>query len=96
MTHNEIAVLAEKPAQGEISMDKLIERFRALSLGGKIILIAGLVLFIDGFLPWYCVSFEIYSASLSAPAGTHGSRLGAIWSMLAVFIGLAMAAAVGA
>jgi hypothetical protein len=74
-------------------MDKLLERFRALSLGGKIILIAGLVLFIDGFLPWYRVSFEIFGESVSASRNAWESP-GAIWSVLAILIGLAMAALV--
>ena len=70
-------------------MDKLLERFQALSIGEKIIIIAGLVLLIDGFLPWYSVSIGPYSASASG-----WESPGAIWSMLSVLIGLAMAAVV--
>ena len=70
-------------------MDKWLEKFMALSLGEKIIIIAGLVLFIDGFLPWYSISIGPYSASASG-----WESPGAIWSMLAVLIGLAMAAVV--
>src|SRR3990172_3491688 len=73
----------------EVRMDKLLERFNALSIGEKIIVIAGLVLLIDGFLPWYSVSIGPYSASASG-----WESPGAIWSMLAVLIGLAMAAVV--
>jgi len=36
-------------------MEKWLEKFMALSIGEKIIIIAGLLLFIDGFLPWYDV-----------------------------------------
>jgi hypothetical protein len=68
-------------------MDKLMERFRALSVGGKIILIAGLVLFIAGFLPWYSIDLgpfgDVTRNGWESP--------GAIWSMLAIVIGLAMA-----
>ena len=71
-------------------MDKLVEKFMALGVGEKIIIVAGLVLFIDGFLPWY-----------SWDAGPFGSfsrngwqSPGALWSMLAVLIGLAMGAVV--
>ena len=71
-------------------MDKLMERFMALSLGAKIVLIAGVVLFIDGFLPWYRVSFEIFGESVSASRSGWESP-GAIWSILAIIIGLAMA-----
>jgi hypothetical protein len=74
-------------------MDKLLERFRALSVGGKIILIAGLVLFIDGFLPWYRVTVKFLGESATASANAWESP-GAIWSVLAVIIGLAMAVAV--
>ena len=73
----------------EVRMDKLIERFKALSIGEKIIVIAGLVLLIDGFLPWYSVSIGPYSASASG-----WESPGALWSFLAVLIGLAMAAVV--
>jgi hypothetical protein len=68
-------------------MDKLMERFRALSIGGKIILIAGVVLFIAGFLPWYSIDLgpfgDVTRNGWESP--------GAIWSMLAIVIGLAMA-----
>src|SRR3972149_1463476 len=63
--------------------------FRGKSLGGKIIVIAGAVLFIDGFLPWYSISIGPYSASASG-----WESPGALWSFLAVLIGLAMAAVV--
>jgi len=74
-------------------MDKLMERFNALSLGAKIVLIAGLVLFIDGFLPWYRVTVEFFGESATASANGWESP-GAIWSVLAIIIGLAMAALV--
>lgn len=71
-------------------MDKLLERFNALSLGEKIIIIAGVLLFIIGFLPWYSVDL--------GPLGTFTRNgwesPGAIWSILAILIGLAMAAVV--
>ncbi len=72
-------------------MEKLMEKFQALSLGEKIILVAGVVLLIASFLPWYRVSafgFTFSANGWQAP--------GALWSMLAVFIGLAMAGVVGA
>lgn len=34
-------------------MDKIVEKFMALSIGEKIIIIAGTLFFIDGFLPWF-------------------------------------------
>ena len=70
-------------------MDKLMERFKALSIGEKIIIIAAIVLFIDGFLPWYSVSAEFAGFKVSASANGWQSP-GGIWSMLAILIGLAM------
>jgi len=71
-------------------MDKLVERFKAMSMGEKIIIVAGVLLFTVGFLPWYSVDL--------GPFGTFTrsgwESPGAIWSILAVFIGLAMAGVV--
>jgi len=74
-------------------MDKILEKFMALSIGEKIIIIAGLVLLIDGFLPWYSASAEFAGVKVSASASGWEAP-GAIWSMLAILIGLAMAAVV--
>ena len=71
-------------------MDKLMERFGALSIGEKIIIIAGAILFIDGFLPWYSIDF----GPLGSITRSGWQSPGAIWSMLAIVIGLAMAAVV--
>jgi hypothetical protein len=71
-------------------MEKWIEKFNALSAGEKIIIPAGVVLFIVGFLPWYSVDL--------GPLGTYSrsgwESPGAIWSILAILIGLAMAGVV--
>ncbi len=71
-------------------MDTLIERLKALSVGEKIIIIAGVILFIVGFLPWYSVSL----GPLGSVTRSGWQSPGAIWSILAVFIGLAMAGVV--
>jgi hypothetical protein len=71
-------------------MEKWIEKFNALSIGEKIILPAGVVLFIIGFLPWYSISAGPFSWSHNgwqSPAS--------FWSILAILIGLAMAVVVG-
>jgi hypothetical protein len=70
-------------------MDKLMERFGALSVGEKIIIVAGVLLFIVGFLPWYSISI----GPISWTANGWESP-GAIWSILAVLVGLAMAGVV--
>ena len=71
-------------------MDKLIEKFMALSIGEKIIVIAGLVLLIDGFLPWY----SVYLGPFGSFTRNGWQSPGALWSMLAILIGLAMAGVV--
>src|SRR3970282_2337550 len=71
-------------------MDKLIEKFMALSIGEKIIIIAGLVLLIDGFLPWYSVDLGPFGDFMR----NGWQSPGVFWSMLAILIGLAMAAVV--
>ncbi len=71
-------------------MDKLVEKFGALSIGEKIIIIAGVILFVDGFLPWYSIDF----GPLGSFTRSGWQSPGAIWSMLAIVIGLAMAAVV--
>jgi hypothetical protein len=71
-------------------MEKWIEKFKALSVGEKIIIPAGVILFIVGFLPWYSVDL--------GPLGTYSRNgwesPGAIWSILAILVGLAMAGVV--
>ncbi|HLA18707.1 MAG TPA: hypothetical protein VJ253_05225 [Dehalococcoidia bacterium] len=71
-------------------MDKLVEKFMALGIGEKIIVIAGALLLIVGFLPWYSIDL--------GPLGDFNRNgwqsPGALWSMLAILIGLAMAAVV--
>lgn len=67
-------------------MDKLVEKFMALGIGEKIIIVAGVVLFIVGFLPWYSVDlgpFGDYTRS-------GWQSPGAIWSILAILVGLVM------
>ena len=71
-------------------MEKWIEKFNALSVGEKIILPAGEVLFIVGFLPWYSVDL----GPLGSFSRNGWESPGAIWSILAILIGLAMAAVV--
>ncbi len=70
-------------------MEEWMQKFNALSIGEKIIIPAGALLFIVGFLPWYSISEGPFSVTRSG-----WQSPGAIWSILAVFIGLAMATAV--
>jgi len=66
-------------------MEKWLEKFMALGVGEKIIVIAGLILFIDGFLPWYDVDLGIVSVTRSG-----WESPGAFWSILAILLGIAM------
>jgi hypothetical protein len=63
-----------------------VGKFKALGLGGQIIVVAALVLFIDGFLPWYSVDLGPFGSV----DRSGWESPGAIWSMLAILIGLAM------
>jgi len=67
-------------------MDKLVEKFMALGIGEKIIIVAAVVLFIDGFLPWYSIDL----GPLGDFTRNGWESPGAIWSILAVLIGLVM------
>jgi hypothetical protein len=70
-------------------MDKFIGRFKAMSVAEKVIITAGVLLFVVGFLPWYSISI----GPISWTANGWESP-GAMWSILAILIGLAMASAV--
>ncbi len=71
-------------------MEKIVEKFQALAIGEKIILVAGVVLFIAAFLPWYSISLEGFGTF----SRSGWQSPGALWSILAVFIGLAMSGAI--
>lgn len=68
-----------------------MDKFNAMSIGEKVILIAGVVMLIASFLPWYRVS--AFGVTFSANGWEAPN---AIWSILAVFVGLAMSATVAA
>lgn len=70
-------------------MDKINE----MSTGEKLIAGGGIVLLIASFLPWYKVSVSALGFSASASASGWESP-GALFSILAVIIGVVMAAAV--
>lgn len=71
-------------------MDKYMEKFQALSLGEKLILPAGIVLLISSFLPWYSIDLGPFG-----DVSRNGWQSpGAIWSIIAVFIGLGLSAVV--
>jgi hypothetical protein len=68
-------------------LDDILGKFNALSIGQKIIVIAGPVLLIISFLTWYSVSAGPFSVNRSG-----WQSPGAPWSMLAVLVGVAMSA----
>jgi uncharacterized membrane protein YgcG len=70
-------------------MGQFQDKFQAMSLGEKIILPAGVLLFIIGFFPWYRIDLVVTTVSRNG-----WESPGAIWSILAILVGLVMAAAV--
>ena len=71
-------------------MDKYMEKFQAMSLGEKLILPAGIVLLISSFLPWYSIDL----GALGTFSRNGWQSPGAFFSIIAIFIGVAMATAV--
>lgn len=68
-----------------------MEKFKALGLGGQMIVIAAIVLFIVGFLPWYSYDAGVFSVDRNG-----WESPGAFWSMLTILIGLAMGGVIAA
>ena len=64
----------------------IVEKFKALGLGSQIIVVAAIVLFIVGFLPWY--SYDLGPFGSIDRNGWESP--GAFWSMIAIVVGLAM------
>lgn len=74
----------------ESKSNDLVEKFKNLGIGEKIIVVAGLVLFIDSFLPWYSVDL----GPIGSFTQNGWENPGGVWSLLAVLISLAMVAAI--
>lgn len=75
------------------------ETFQKMALGEKIILVAGPLLFIDSFLHWYSAHKCVDTAVGQICAGGSASAWdapGAIWSILAVLLGLIAAGLIAA
>lgn len=68
------------------------ESMNKMPLGEKIIVPAALVLLIDSFLPWYKVSYDLGVLGSGSISRSGWQSPGAIWSILAVLIGVVMAA----
>ncbi len=71
-------------------MAEFQEKFKALGLGKQIIAVAAIVLFIDGFLPWYSVDLGPFGSVNRSGWESPGS----LWSILAILIGIAMLAVI--
>ncbi len=76
------------------------EKFKALSIGEKIILVAAVALFIIGLLPWYHAgggTVQIGGVTVTDVPSVNRNGWespGAIWSIFAVLIALAMLAVI--
>jgi hypothetical protein len=66
-----------------------MDRIQAMSNSEKLIAAGGVLMLIASFLPWYRVSFLGFSVSANG-----WEAPGALWSILAVVVGVALAAAV--
>jgi hypothetical protein len=78
--------------QPEKEILTMMERLNQLSLGEKLIAGGGVLMLIASFLPWYKVDFGLEGFGSVSRNGWQSP--GAIWSMLALIVALAMAAAV--
>ncbi len=66
-------------------MNDLVAKFKALSMGSRIIVVAAIVLFVTGFFPWYTASASAFGYTVSfSENGWHS------WSIIAIIVGLAM------
>jgi hypothetical protein len=77
----------------ETEVDNIMDKIKVLSTGEKLIGGGAIVMFIASFLPWYKVSFDIGEISGSISRNGWESP-GAIWSVLAVLLALALAGSI--
>ena len=68
-----------------------MDKINQLSLSEKLIAGGGLLMLIASFLPWYSIDFGIEGFGSVSRNGWESP--GAIWSMLAVLLGIAMVVA---
>lgn len=71
-------------------MDKL----NTLSLGEKLVAGGGVLMLIASFLPWYKIDFGLAEFGLGSVTRSGWQSPGGLWSVLAIFIAVAMAVAV--
>ncbi len=82
-------------------MNDLVAKFKALSIGDKVIVVAGVALLIIGFLPWYHagggnVNVAGFTVVNIPSVNSNGWQSpGALWSIIAILLGLAMAGVIG-
>jgi hypothetical protein len=68
-----------------------MDKINALSTGEKLVGAAGILLFLDSLiLPWYKVSFSFAGFAGSSVSRSGWESPGAIWSIIAALIGLAL------
>ncbi|MEX0683636.1 MAG: hypothetical protein WD904_12985 [Dehalococcoidia bacterium] len=72
------------------------EQFNKMALGEKIIIPSGILMLIASFLKWYSVDISFLGEDLGSVSRSGWQSPGAIWSILAVLIGVIMAALVAA
>jgi hypothetical protein len=70
------------------------ETFQKMPLGEKIIIPAAVLLLIDSFLPWYHASVSLGVLGSVSISRSGWQSPGALWSILAMVLGLVMAAVI--
>ncbi len=70
------------------------ETFQKMPLGEKIIVPAAVLLLIDSFLPWYHASVSLGVLGSVSISRSGWQSPGALWSILAMVLGLVMAATI--
>jgi hypothetical protein len=71
-----------------------MDRINALSTGEKLIVGAGILILIASFLPWYEIDFGLEGIGDLSVSRNGWESPGAIWSILATLIGVAMAGSI--
>jgi hypothetical protein len=81
--------MSSNPSSPNPQMQQVQQMFNALSMGRKVVLIAGVVGFVDSFLHWYSASFSSSVAGYSASSSESGWHS---WGYIAVLLFIASAA----
>jgi hypothetical protein len=71
-----------------------VDKLNTLSNGEKLIAGGGILMLIASFLPWYKIDLDFGEFGSASASASGWESPGALWSILALICGIAMAAAV--